>query len=48
MVIFNLMTKRNSKLNSSIITKNGAHAHAHNEIIKSPFNKDNVAIIKSK
>ena len=37
-----------SKLNSTIKANNGAHTRTHDKIIKSPFNKNNVATIKSK
>ena len=38
-----------SKLNSAIYANSGAHTFTHNkQKIKSPFNKNNVAPIKSK
>ena len=37
-----------SKLNSTINTNSGAHTLTHDKIIKSPFNKNNIATIKSK
>ena len=37
-----------SKLSSTINANSGAHALTHDKIIKSPFNKNNVATIKSK
>ena len=37
-----------SKLNSTINANNAAHIHLHMTIIKSPFNKNNVATIKNK
>ena len=36
------------KLNSSINANSGAHTLTNDKIIKSPFNKNNVATIKSK
>ena len=35
-----------SKFNSSIIANSGAHTPAYDKIIKSPFNKNNLATIK--
>ena len=37
-----------SKLNSTININSGAHTLTHDKIIKSPFNKNNIATIKSK
>ena len=37
-----------SKLNSNINANSGAHTLKHDKIIKSPFNKNHVATIKSK
>ena len=37
-----------SKLNSNINMSSGAHALADDKMIKSPFNMNNVATIKSK
>ena len=36
-----------SKLNSTISENSGAHTLTHDKIIKSPFNKNNVATIKT-
>ena len=36
-----------SKLNSTINANNGAHTLTHNQIIKSPFNENNLATIKT-
>ena len=36
------------KLNSNINANSGAHTLKHDKIIKSPFNKNHVATIKSK
>ena len=38
--------KEESKLNSTITTNSGAHTLTHDWIIKSPYNKNNVATIK--
>ena len=37
-----------SKLNSTININSGGHTLTHDKIIKSPFNKNNIATIKSK
>ena len=37
-----------SKLNSTINANSGAHTLKHDKIIKGPFNKNNIATIKSK
>ena len=37
-----------SKLNSTIIADSGAHTLKDDEIIKNPFNKNNVATAKNK
>ena len=37
-----------NKLNSTINANSDAHAIIHDKVIKSPFNKNNVATIKSK
>ena len=37
-----------SKLSSIIDANSGSHAFTHYKIIKSPFNKNNVATIKNK
>ena len=37
-----------SNLNSTYKANSGAHTLTHDKIIKSPFNKNNVATIKSK
>ena len=43
MVMFNLMTKKESKSNSTINTNSGAHTLTHDQIIKkSLFNKNRV------
>ena len=47
-VTFNLMTKKESKLNSTINANSGAHMFTHDKVIKSLFSNNNVATIKSK
>ena len=42
------MIKKKMKLNSIINANSGAHTLTHDKITKSPFNKQNVATIKSK
>ena len=37
-----------SKLNSTINANSGAHTLKHDKIIKGPFNKNNIATVKSK
>ena len=37
-----------SKLNSTIDANSGAHTLTHDRILKRPFNKNHVSIIKSK
>ena len=37
-----------SKLNSTFDANSGAHTLTHGKIIKSPFNKNNVATIENK
>ena len=37
-----------NKLNRAINANSGAHTLTHDKIIKNPFNKNNVATIKSK
>ena len=37
-----------SKLNSNIDANSGAHTLTHDRILKRPFNKNHVSIIKSK
>ena len=47
MVMFNIMIREESKLNSAITANSGAHALTHDQIIKkSTNNKNNVATIK--
>ena len=40
--------KEESKLNGKINGNSGAHTLTHDKIIKSPFNKNKIAIIKDK
>ena len=40
--------QEDSKSNSTINANSGAHALPHDKIIKSPFNENNLAIIKGK
>ena len=47
-VIVQSYDQEENKLNSNINANSGAHTLTHDKIIKSPFNKNNVATIKSK
>ena len=44
----NISEQEESKLNSTINANSGAHALTDDKIIKSPFNRNNIAIIKNK
>ena len=42
-----LHNQQESRLNSTINTKSGAHTLTHDKTIKSPFSKNNVITLKS-
>ena len=41
MMIFRLMTKKESELSRTVSRNSGAHTLKDNKMIKSPFNKNN-------
>ena len=47
MLMFNLMTKKRIKLNTTIISNGCVHTPADCKVIKCPFNKNKVATIKN-
>ena len=47
MLMFNLMTKKRIKLNTTIINNGCVHTPADCKVIKCPFNRNKVATIKN-
>ena len=46
MVMLNLMIKKKVNFNSTITANSGVHTLPYDQIIKRPYNKNNVATIK--